>query len=159
MTLLYAVLAYAPLDAAEQAGVLKNATAIKRARRELLGHGVTPDDIAAIVHGEDSARLIDARAGNAQRKEQPRASSWGAERAYAGHAVVEGRSWRSGRPSHKQRRTGLPGGVARRSAVAGLAVAILSFDDPTYPHPQLVGIHRLGQVVIGTKASRRVSDG
>jgi hypothetical protein len=59
--MLYSVLAFAPPDAAEQAGVLRNAAAVRRVRRVLTAQGVPEDEIAEIIHGADRARVLAAR--------------------------------------------------------------------------------------------------
>ena len=73
VTLLYSVLAFAPLDAAEQAGVLRNAGAIRRARRQLEGRGIHPKAIGSILHGAERARIIEARIENARQRLEERA--------------------------------------------------------------------------------------
>jgi hypothetical protein len=73
VTLLYSVLAFAPVDAAEQAGVLRNAGALKRARQQLEKHEVAEDQIASVLHGDGPARLIAARVASEQQKAEFRA--------------------------------------------------------------------------------------
>jgi hypothetical protein len=61
VTMLYSIMAFAPPDAAEQAGVLRNAAALRRARKILMAQDVPDGEIAEIIHGSDRARVLAAR--------------------------------------------------------------------------------------------------
>ena len=84
VTLLYSVLAFAPPDAAEQAGVLRNSRAIERATEELRAvvtndpqtgarRSLTDTEIADALHGRERRRIIEARIENKREKEEWRA--------------------------------------------------------------------------------------
>ena len=68
VTLLYSVIAYAPSDPAEAAGVLRNPDAIRRARRELERHDMGEGTIRQAINGSERARLMEARAAIEQER-------------------------------------------------------------------------------------------
>jgi hypothetical protein len=83
-TLLYSVVAYAPPDPADAAGVIRNPDAIRRARRALEATSTvdshtgakryrTEREIVDAIHGRDQRRIIEARLENARQKEESRA--------------------------------------------------------------------------------------
>jgi len=84
VTLLYSVLAFAPPDAAEQVGVLRNAASIRRAKRALetttivdAGTGGTryrtESEILDALHGRNQRRIKEAQIENARQKDEWRA--------------------------------------------------------------------------------------
>jgi hypothetical protein len=83
VTLLYSVLAFAPIDAAEQAGVLRNADAVRRAKRDLEQVRVpdpvrgrrplTPDEILDALHGREPRRVVEFRIENQRQRAENRA--------------------------------------------------------------------------------------